>query len=165
MPGPWTATQTWATAHLVTALEMNNYLRDGLDALRGTAVGTTATFNNVAYTPITLGTILWDDLSVLSTSNAYQVVPWAGRYEVTFQAFWTGATGTGGMGVLVNHLDSGGGLLETIARQDSPVINGGVTAYGIGKFATSERIEFQAANSATGTAGSLALRATVAARG
>lgn len=161
----WTATRTWAVGDLPSAIQANEYWRDNLNALRSSAVGLLTGFVHTTFTAVTLATVSWDDLSVLSTSNAYQTVPWTGRFEVVLNAVQASATGTGFIGVQINHLDGSGSLIELLAQAESTSINTGVNCMGLGSFAAGERIEFKAYNSASGTDTGLAIRATVIARG
>lgn len=163
----WTTPKTWTVGEVLTAANMNVHVRDNLIALRQLDARTSTGKNNAAFTFITMDTNVELDMNAWAASSGqYWEAPWAGRFEVTFNGLWTGASGAGQAWIAVRHYNAAGSvLLAEICADTVAFINGWLSCSGVVEMAVSERLYFGEANGASGPAGSLALRASVKAAG
>lgn len=161
----WTTPKTWTVGEVLTAAGLNTHLRDNLNALRFTSLGT-GTVNNTAWTSVTVTSIAEDDAQGWVAATNYWTVPYSGWFRVDLTTFWAGASGSGSSGGNVALYDSTGAVIqENICRTESDVLNGGTTCTGLTNAVAGQRIYFQVRNQATGAAGSLTCRCAVRAAG
>jgi hypothetical protein len=165
----WTSPKTWTVGEVLTAADMNEQVRDNMNALRQVDIQSASGFNPGGFAYATMASTVLDDLGGWAAgAGAYWTAPWAGRFEVTVMGVWTGATGSSNPGLLVaaERWDSGGvANIETIAMASTAYINGAIVVSGLGVFTAGQRLKIGASNAATGTAGVIALRSSIIARG
>lgn len=140
----------WVVGEVVTAAKLEKYTPQS-------SVATFTSENNGSFTAITMDASVFDELSIISLSNAYTTVA-AGVYLVSMYGLLSGQSGTGGGGIRVKRQNSGGSDQETLFQVDNDMINSGSSGYGICTAAANDRIVFMEYNGASGTAGTMAGR-------
>lgn len=124
------------------------------------SVGTFTGKNNASLAAIALSAETFDDLGVLSTSDAFETIVVNGDYLVSAYCVQSGASGTGGGQVEIRHSDSGGTLISVLGWELFGM-NEAATVTAVVRCVAGERIVLSTQNGATGAAGTCAGRLSI----
>ena len=166
----WTSPRTWVTNEIPTASIFNTHVRDNLNALRSASLGTSASATGTS-TQYPAFTASFDDFAASAgwgPGTTYWTVPWTGRFEVMATATWSGATGTPTVFYVTAERwnSTRTVLLDTIAYQDgASLLNSKACIAGLFAPSAGDCLLIGCACGATGSAGSVVVRASIHAVG